>query len=317
MAVTTGRALIIDTDGGADDLLAISALRNTNSANIPVLLTVGGIQASPARAARFMKQVLVDSDVIPGQRSKINKEISENYPDDFLWLKDTHEKLNTMMNLAGVQYDEETDDKNAKTSGEIAKFLVNQPDQSVDLMCLGPMTNVASWIECEETRLLLEAKVAEIWIMGGNKPTRDLNKKNVEFNFRMDPTSTAEFLRCESLNHRMHIVDKTICRQQTPPDEKWKELIQKGKSREGIIKKVLETDDTWGSLGYDPICAFSYARPNERKEETLEVKIDQDTGLLYQPESGESDILKIKFVTEYNMDGFLSWIDEAIEAESL
>jgi len=315
MAIAKGRTLIIDTDGGTDDLLAICALRNTKSVNIPFISTVGGLSNDPARIARFLKQELVEPDVITGQRSKINEEYTVD------WLGENRRKLDNLMNSFGVKSTSNTEYNNPNISDEVSKFLMDQPDQSVDLMCLGPMTNVASWIECDKTRLLLESKVAEIWIMGGNKPTSNLESK-AEFNFYTDPASSAKVIGCKSLNDRMYVVSDTLCNSLSPSAKKWENFVQKGKNNKGLIEKVLNANSGWDDLKFDPVCAFAYANPNNRKVETLELKISPKNdppygSLLLQPESGDSNTLKLKFVTDVTIDsddgGFLQWLTEAIE----
>ena len=326
------RTLIIDTDAGFDDLLAISALKKTNSANIIFLSTVGGIQSSPSRAARYLNQVLNDdwehsstscnSSVIveSGQRSQIN--ISTDQSPD-AWLKRLRSKLDNIMNSVGVSSDEEVQGKDNtqlnNTPDEVAKVLMKHADQSIDLMCLGPMTNIASWIECKETRNLLKAKINEVWIMGGNIPAENSSASNAEFNFAQDPAALFKVMKSGVFRKdQMYILPADTCHQYTPSDKEWKDLVEKGKQGDGIISQIFNENSAWYSLKFDALCAFAYARSHCRKVAVNNFKIDECSGLLYHPDLGGNDYLEANFVTDVTMDsddaGFFNWLDEAIEA---
>lgn len=81
---------------------------------------------------------------------------------------------------------------------QIAELLKKYPDQGVDLMCLGPLSNIASWSEDDELFRLIQSKINQIWIMGGNVPGFD----DAEFNFAQDPTAVAHYniLKSSSLS---------------------------------------------------------------------------------------------------------------------
>ncbi len=310
--------LIIDTDVGFDDLLAVSALKSTKTANIPFISTVGGIQDDPSRAAYFLKHLFPETRQIEiGESSKI---VRDSPPEE--WLKNCRQALALMMKSSVTQQllKEEQNCTNG-TQSKFVKFF-NSHKGNVDLMCLGPLTNVSSWLDSKDAIKLLENRVHNIWIMGGNIPTNK-NKTKPEFNFANDPKSVFKMFRNKIIRDKIILVPFQTCSRKTASEAEWDALIKRGKEGNGVISKILQANDSWGSLKYDPLCAFTYANRNISNGafeiEEIAMSVDGKTGLLLPP-SKFSDTFQVKFVTDITVNGsdcsFMAWLGKAIEAEN-
>ncbi len=297
------KTLIIDTDAGFDDLLAITCLENNNVVEIPLIVTVGGIQNDPTRASRFINKLFPrTSQVVPGGN---NQNEFDPVPG---WLHDFRKILDLMMLDFGIERSNKAK-KNKKneanvTAIEVEKFLKNQSG-SVDLMCLGPLTNVAAWIDSDETRGIMEEKVDKIWIMGGNIPG---SIAEPEFNFKSDAGSMSKVLHHKSFRDKIFVVPAESCKRHPASKNEWDALVEQGRKGNGVISKVLSADASWDNLKYDLLCAFAYAKyevPNGAIEsEILNLSIDANSGLLSKPTFHTSDdIVKINFVTEISVNG--------------
>ena len=147
--------------------------------------------------------------------------------DDPSWLATSREQMNTFCASEGIslpstfEEDErtnETSDNNLhSTHAEIFAMETNGDDYSgkMDLVCLGPLTNLAQWLEeiPERTKNSLNS----IWILGGNIPIRQstLNDEcsaDAEFNFARDPEAVRTVLHHPQLQNTMiHIVPQEVC----------------------------------------------------------------------------------------------------------
>ena len=53
----------------------------------------------------------------------------------------------------------------------LTERMCKQPDQSVTMVAIGPLTNLADWISSRDGRELAAKKIAELYVMGGCFPT--------------------------------------------------------------------------------------------------------------------------------------------------
>jgi inosine-uridine nucleoside N-ribohydrolase len=318
------RTLLVDTDVGFDDILAISSLVRTKSAHVPFVSTVGGIQSCPIHAASLIQSILPWATVVPGRAQ------AETIPTPD-WMMQTRRQLDRMrMELHSVDdlFQKQRDDHDftTATSQKLADCLSQYPDRSVDILCLGPLTNVASWIEGdEETFHLLDSKLRQLWVMGGNLPSTETSI-SPEFNFAQDPSAAKTVLDSSSLQDRLYIVPAQTCEMNcdasSTVSKRWKKLVELATSQEnnnnGILSKLFHINSSFHSLKYDALCAFSYARPDEVCIRKIHVDIDVKSGLLIPPSDDQESTAGINFVVDIALEGengFLAWLQESIQNE--
>lgn len=301
------RALFIDTDAGYDDILAISNLLNTGH-NIPFISTVGGIQSCTDRSAQFLQKVYPDTRVFPGRSQTFRGDSPK-------WLLDFRNGLNDIMNSVGT-FSVKFPKNHHDSISQIAELLKKYPDQGVDLMCLGPLSNIASWSEDDELLRLIQSKINQIWIMGGNIPGFD----DAEFNFAQDPAAVATVLKNDVLRNKIHILPAETCQKHSPPSIEWNILMENGMEGSDIMSKVLNATSSWDDLKYDSLCAFSYAKPYCVSYSRMNVKVNEITGLLLPSTDADDGNLSLKMILDIAIDapdedGFLNWLRLTIDPE--
>ena len=347
------QTLIIDTDAGMDDLVAISVLFQNHvmdqeqneehsaevTLNIPYIFTVGGIQNSPRKAERYLQSMFPETKVMSGLVGEHVQKGVEGAPS---WLKEARTRLNefeykklglkslyegnsTVMNQA-------VKDVETTNRQELTIFLQSQPDESVDLMCLGPFTNVASWLSDATTRQLMEVKLRQVWVMGGNLPPspqqEDLIPPHPEFNFAQDAQAAHFVFSIHSFLEKMWVVPFQTCEQ---PIEKqaWERCLHNAAETSNVVGQCLQWEGRYDAIKYDVICAFGYVnspidaeteggKTNTIQWEEIVVGIDPATGLVRQRVLGDAKnqepypIKFVKWVELLGKKGMLSWIAQSI-----
>ena len=320
-------AVFIDTDAGFDDVLAISSLLNANNPKIcvPFISTVGGIQECTHRACRFLNKIYPSTKVVAGL-SSFQQDAKDGIPN---WLLEYRTKLDEIVPPLEI-IQSTTFNKNEDVTLELHTSLQNTlqqyPDQSVDLLCLGPLTNVASWINDEATLSILDCKLKNIYIMGGHTPDTSYNNNNnttdeAEFNFAQDPKAVHTVLTNPILRKRINLVTAQACTKNTIDAKEWNDIVNKSqKDGQGILSKVFKVEPCQNIFKYDPVAAFVLANSlnsnnNLISMKSMEVIINQETGLLRAASStnDDSDCVSIKIVDEVKIDSeYTAFINDGI-----
>jgi purine nucleosidase len=156
--------VILDTDIGTDvdDALALAVLLGSNDVDFIGITTVYG-------------DVCLRSQIAMSLCSMVNREIPTYMGED----KTISGREVWMSGSEGKNFKDLDSFTPQPTSA--VDFLVNavitQPD-SIDVIAIGPLTNIAQAIESNQD---FEKKVKRVWIMGG-----DFTQSSVEHNFKCD-----------------------------------------------------------------------------------------------------------------------------------
>jgi len=302
------KTVIIDTDSGFDDILAIFALVNNPTISVPFISTVGGIHECPNRASKFLDMIYPTATVVAGISTQ---DVSNEVPS---WLLEYRRKLDTIVspNSGDVINEDVTLELHTSLQHTLRKY----PDQSIDLLCLGPLTNVASWVNNEQTSSLLDNKLKSICIMGGNTPVS--NNDKAEYNFAQDRKAAQAVLTSPILQNRINLVTAQACSKNVIDDQAWKDIIEKTQAGKGILSKVFEVESSKDTFKYDPVSAFVLA--NLSNNDLVSVKatdlvIDQETGLLIGTSNGDGSKrnVTINIVDEVEIGSeYLTFINDAI-----
>ena len=232
--------LIIDTDPGTDDALAISA---ANGAELDILgLTVVGGNVPLELGIRNSLSVLdflgrEDIDVYPGASRPLHGEYQYAYdyhgPDGLLAEIDSSNRQKS--NIQAVDF--------------ITESVRNYPNE-VTLLALGPLTNIANCLREDPEIVNL---IDKIIIMGGAFQCKGNVSTWAEFNIFDDPVAAGEVF---SIDIPMYVVGLDVCnavsisRKELP----WP-LYSNGAKGQEICKNILSS---WLSFHSDkdiyPLC---------------------------------------------------------------
>jgi purine nucleosidase len=167
------RKIIIDTDPGHDDVMAIMLAIKSNMFDIQAITTVCGNSsiANTTRNARFVLNLLNRNDipVYSGANKPMKRPLIQAV---------VHGKSG----LDGI----DPTNKPGLTGDAVEKILaeVNANPNKVTIVALGPLTNIAQAILKEPTIMM---KVKEIVMMGGAVKVPGNKNRVAEFNIFVDP----------------------------------------------------------------------------------------------------------------------------------
>jgi inosine-uridine nucleoside N-ribohydrolase len=312
------KPIIIDTDAGFDDFIAMSSLSESKFSNIQFISTVGGIQDSPSRAATFFQKAFPQAIINTGHNLPHSDKPTPE------WLIKYRKTLNTFIdnyeNESSASSSKSNDDEKGESNKCLDEFLQKQDNSSIDLMCIGPLTNIANWISSESTGPLIQKKVRSVLIMGGNIPQSNDEGSEItidpEFNFAQDPRAANIVLSSQLIVDKIFVLPAQTCINVPPDNHEWTQILELSKSRTGLISKVLQVDDSYGNIKYDPSAAFAYSHPESITCERMKVEVDASTGLVSSSENGH-EVEFVTYVDHYSKDGFLSWMRSVVQIEPI
>jgi inosine-uridine nucleoside N-ribohydrolase len=270
------RKLIVDTDitllnDDAQALLILAAFGVIPSG----ITTVGGNLMSPlsARLVIWLYQEIgvIPPEVIVGANIPLkHKRLKKYNRQHGYWGTDTY--LQSPFELP------ELSGKNKRETGH--RFIIEQSikHQTIDLLCLGPLTNIALALKDDAG---LVDRLGRVVIMGGvdlaSPPLKGNVTANAEFNFWVDPHAANIVLnsgiRCEliTMNTTLpyHFTAKDVnnfTQLNNPLGEAFREVYGQFVSRYPDYSLPM----------YDQLAALVYLQPNLFKSERFEVQVSCD-----------------------------------------
>jgi inosine-uridine nucleoside N-ribohydrolase len=259
--MTTTTSWIIDTDAGMDDFLAIQCLLPLQ----PCITTVGGV-LSASHAADTLRQLFPCLGIAVG----LNSWKPNSIPN---WLQQ-YRSITVAALLPASKSPPSGPPQDAWTV--VQNQLMENADNSVNILCLGPLTNVAHWL----TQCDLSIKIRSIWIMGGNHPH---HQQQPEFNFSWDPTAAQTVLGIKHLNDKIHLVTGCVSSReqliQTVGNGAFVEFLQRTQRDSVFFRRLLEHDDAGYFVSYDSVCTFASQHPEHVQWEQIPLQVQAD-GLL-------------------------------------
>ncbi|OPZ83382.1 MAG: Pyrimidine-specific ribonucleoside hydrolase RihA [bacterium ADurb.Bin429] len=282
--------VIVDTDPGIDDAVAIALAMRSPELEIAAVTTVFG-NTTVDRATRNTREVLARL----GMRDRIPVFAGADRPllRPLAVAADTHGE--TGFGYAGHAFEPEpppgtppreppwteATEGIIEAPGALQRLAASSP-APMTLICLGPLTNVA--LALALNRELLRAQVKEIVLMGG-EPNGFGNATPVsEFNCWCDPEATAMVfssgipLRMVGLNVTRHMVVtraavETLCADGDPTRCWWGDMLrfyeEFHRVREGLEGCVIN----------DPLAVALAMHPEFGTAEPMHVAIDRADGL--------------------------------------
>ncbi|NIZ91221.1 nucleoside hydrolase [Kineococcus rubinsiae] len=178
------RQVIVDTDTGLDDALALLHLAGSPHADVAAVTTVYGncvVQDSARNAAHVLRLAgLADVPLSLGAAGPLE---GEAHIAGYVHGGD---------GLGDLGLDRPDPEVTQRTSAEQLVHLANSAPGRYDLLALGPLTNVALALRLDP---LLLTKLRSVVVMGGSGPYRPLGEVlMVDANVQNDPAAARELL---------------------------------------------------------------------------------------------------------------------------
>ncbi|KAL3941083.1 MAG: hypothetical protein SGARI_000711 [Bacillariaceae sp.] len=298
-SIVRQRPLIIHTDAGFDDLVALQCLLHHTSAAAPTLITtVGGVLPVPAASAT-LRHLFPHANIASGRNAPAEPFQGKPLP---TWLADyrtlslegfSQQILDKPLQLdldLGINHHHNNHHDRDEALKHFMDFVSSSDsiptDDGVDMICLGPLTNLAHWLEhCDDDDLF--HRIHRIFVLGGNHPA---SESSAEFNFSLDPEAAHKVLHSPSLNGKLHLLTTTVGRmeqvQNAVGEEALDSFIRQKRNADNkcLLGNLLLFDEFGYSLSCDPVCAFALHHPTLVQWEEVAVQVEPNTGVLRSPD---------------------------------
>lgn len=280
------RPLLIDTDAGADDLMAIAFLLSQPGVRIEAITVVNGL-AHPQAGARNVSRLLElagrgDVPVFAGRDQPLRG--NAEFPAE--WRKTTDQ-------FPGVTLPTAQRRPEARPAADYLIERLKQPDRPVRILALGPLTNLAEALKREPAAA---KAIEEIVIMGGaihvpgnlgDGGVFKTSNKTAEWNIFVDPLAARIVFR-SGIRIRLIALDAT----NTVPihAQFLREFESHAHGPLGrFVAQVLQSGHEGIEQGmfyaWDPLAAVALLHPAVVKTEPLHLEIRQDA-----PEQGRTAV---------------------------
>ena len=207
------RCVIIDTDVGWDDLVAIQALLDEPKKKIALMTTIHGC-SSAYMGHQILQTCFPDILCVAGEEESPDIPRPE-------WVDKSRQEMETaLLRSSWTSSNNDEDETRAQSACQAIEDVCFQPDNEstpiFDLICLGPLTNVAYLMEHHAD--IVDQYISRIYIMGGT-----LDAQGSEFNFDIDRASAVRVLT-SCFAHKITLVTQTVSQPDVWSSEFWKEL---------------------------------------------------------------------------------------------
>ena len=261
--------LWIDTDCGVDDSMAILIALNCPNVNVIGISCVGGNVSLENVERNVMRTLTV--------YGKTNIPVYRGCEGGMLAEPNHIPEIHGKYGLGEVDFDSYGVEMNMKVEKENAVFalidtLMKKDD--VELLTLGPLTNIAHAIHIEPKII---QRIKSVVIMGGAEDLNGNTTKYAEFNFKSDPESAAIVFKYIPAN-KITMVSWTLTCKYIIKDDLLKELFC---SNGTVMERWL--NDTWKpairfnvdkALTADPLAALVACYGDKAIKAVVRAKID-------------------------------------------
>lgn len=179
--------VIIDTDPGLDDAIAILFALGSGRFDVLGLTTVAGnigLDRTTANAAGLLAVMQrPDIPVVAGMDRPLER-----------WALDLVGLINGDDGMKGVALPAPLTPPQADAVGWMARQLEAAAPGGIDILALGPLTNIAQLLRAHPG---LAGRIGRVIAMGGTLHEAGNAGPNSEFNFASDPDSLVEVLRSQ------------------------------------------------------------------------------------------------------------------------
>ena len=287
-ALSAQRPILIDTDAGSDDFMAVALLLSQPGVAIDAITVVNGLAHVDAGARNMGRLLdLAGRTRVPVFRGR-NAPLRGNAEFPAEWRKISDD-------LPGVELPPASRPPESKRASDFLVERLRNAREPIQILALGPLTNIAEALERDRS---LAAHIREIVIMGGavhvpgnlqDGGVFHTNNSTAEWNIFIDPLAARIVFR-SGVPIRLVALDATNKVRIGP--EFLREFESKLESKSGsplgrvvaeVLKSDRETIDAGIFYAWDPLAAAALLRPSIVKTAALHIDIKQDA-----PEEGRT-----------------------------
>lgn len=252
--------IIIDTDPGQDDAMAMMLAIKSGTFNVLAVTTVAGNSTieNTTRNARFILGLIgSDKPVYSGSSGPLERNLIQAV---------VHGK-------SGLEGLDPTNDPEL-TGDAVDRILALVKSGDVTIVALGPLTNIASCIARDPETM---RKVKEIYIMGGAIRCPGNKNRVAEFNFFVDPEAADIVFRFPV---RKTLIPLDACNEIIMDLADFMK-IKNMPLRDAVvsmitpyIKNIESEEGVSGALMYDPLTVYALMKPDACRKRDYDIRIE-------------------------------------------
>jgi len=268
--------ILIDTDAGSDDFMAVALLLAHPDVQIDAITVVNGLAHVDA-GARNMGRLLdfagrTRIPVFAGRNSPLQS--SAEFPAE--WRKTSDHLVDALPPASRPP-------EARRAADYLVERLRNAP-APVQILALGPLTNIAEALERDRS---VARRIREIVLMGGavhvpgnlqDGGVFHTKNSTAEWNIFIDPLA-ADIVFRSGVPIRLIALDATNKVKIGPEflrEFKTKALSPLGRVVAGVLERDRESIDTGIFYAWDPLAAAALLRPSIVKTAAMHIEIRQD-----------------------------------------
>lgn len=261
------RKIIIDTDPGHDDALAIMLLEKSGLFDICAISTVAGnstIQNTTNNARYVLDLLGSHTPLFSGAASPLKRELIQA-------------NVHGESGLAGAAIKKQ-EPLSGNASHKIIEIVKKNPNQ-ITILALAPLTNLAQAFQKDPSIIPL---IQSVVIMGGAIAVPGNKNRVAEFNIFVDPDAADIVFRSKM---QKTLIPLDACNHVFLSLEDFdllKEISFYKEIRammEHYIKGIQFFEKTRGALMYDPLAAYYLINPEAFKIETMDVLVETESDI--------------------------------------
>lgn len=262
MAYSQKRHIIIDTDPGHDDALAILLLEKSGFFDIKAITTVAGnstIQDTTNNARYILDLIQSNTPLYSGAKKPLKKDLIKA-------------EVHGLGGLAGAVIAKQ-EKLTGNASKKITEIIRSNPNK-ISIIALGPLTNIAHALTQDPSLSFL---IKEIVIMGGAIAVPGNKNRVGEFNIFVDPDAADIVFRAHV---KKTLIPLDVCNDIFLSLSDFDRL--KGSRLYMPIKKMMKPyidgikmfEKTKGALMYDPLAAYYLVNPKAYTIAPMDIAIE-------------------------------------------
>lgn len=295
------RPIIIDTDPGIDDAVAIAAAVFCESLDVKLISTVSGnvsIEHTTKNAQKLVEFFGKDIPVAKGSSKPLIKQLEDA----------SH--IHGETGMAGYEFPEPTKELHEKNSIEAMRDVILNSEEKITIVPIGPLTNIALLLK---TYPEVKENIEEIVLMGGSSG-RGNHTPAAEFNIYADPEA-AKIVFAQGVKIVVCPLDVTsIATLDLETINKLRDMNKVGEMFYSLFNHYRGGSVSKGGLKMHDLTTIAYL-DNPELFEKVETFVDVETAPgytegfmivdfrgVYKKESNAT------FCTAINVEGFRKWM---------
>lgn len=260
--------VIIDTDPGIDDAIALMLALGSPELDVLALTSVSGnvpLNYTTQNALNLLH--IMGRNDIPVGRGAATPFLTP--------ATDSAADVHGQDGMGGVVFETSPNGPDPRTAVELITDLVEQSETPITLIALGPLTNVATLITARPD---IAARLGKVIIMGGGAKVLGNMTPAAEFNIWFDPEAAQKVFH-SGLD--LHMVGLDVTYSAVTHQEDWEPLRGRGRLGGKVLELVefytkfhQEQYGTSATAQHDALAVASLIKPNLIEAEKLNVNVE-------------------------------------------